>query len=132
MTKSKPKRVLIVDDNLEGAGVIKDFLEGEGHQVVTAAEPVAALHTVETFVPDVCILDIELPVMDGYELAARLRDTPAKNCVLVALTGYGLEHDSWRSREAGFKHRLVKPVDLDQLARIVGEESVEGAVVTSQ
>lgn len=123
MTNSKLKRVLIVDDNLEGAGVIKDFLESEGHQVVTAAEPVAALNSVETFVPDVCILDIELPIMNGYELAERLKETPAKDCVLIALTGYGLEHDSWRSREAGFKHRLVKPVDLDHLAQLVGEVS---------
>jgi CheY-like chemotaxis protein len=103
MTNPHSKRILIVDDNLEGAEILKDFLE-----------------RAETFLPQVCILDIELPVMNGYELAARLRDTRAKDSVLIALTGYGRDHDGRRSREAGFQHHLVKPVDLDRLARIVG------------
>lgn len=120
MTNPHSKRILIVDDNLEGAEILKDFLETEGHQVATAAEPIGALDRAETFLPQVCILDIELPVMNGYELAARLRDTRAKDSVLIALTGYGRDHDGRRSREAGFQHHLVKPVDLDRLARIVG------------
>lgn len=120
MTNPNSKRVLIVDDNVEGAEILKDFLEAEGHQVITVAEPIAALDRAETFVPEVCILDIELPVMNGYELAARLRDTPAKDSVLVALTGYSSDYDGRQSREAGFQHYLVKPVDLGQLAQIVG------------
>lgn len=123
MTNRHPKRVLIVDDNLEGAAILKDFLEGEGHQVVTAAEPIAALDRAEAFAPEVCILDIELPIMDGYELGARLRDTRAKDCLLIALTGYGRDHDGRQSREAGFEHHLVKPVDLAHLAQIVGGAS---------
>ena len=74
--------------------------------------------------PDVALLDIGLPVMDGYELAARLRELPDLNGMkLIALTGYGQESDRQKSREAGFDHHLVKPVDLLMLESVVAEST---------
>jgi CheY-like chemotaxis protein len=114
------KRILIVDDNPDLAQSLKDLLELEGYHVATATEPVAALDLARTMAPEVCILDIELPIMDGYELARRLRESPAtEHAMLIALTGYGRDHDQGRSREAGFDHHLVKPVDVALLSRIV-------------
>ncbi len=122
MGSVKVKRVLIVDDNVESAEVLKETLERAGHSVVTAHDPVAALRNAEDVAPDVCILDIELPVMNGYELGTRLHETEStKDCVLIAVTGYGQEHDRRRSRDAGFEHHLVKPVDVDRLLQIVEE-----------
>ena len=114
------RRILLVDDNLELAQTLKELLEGEGHQVAIAIDPLAALEMAGKVTPEVCILDIELPIMDGYELAKRLRELSAtSDTLLVALTGYGWEHDSRRSQEAGFAHHLVKPVDTARLIRIV-------------
>jgi CheY-like chemotaxis protein len=120
MTATNPKRVLVVDDNPEAASALGDVLELAGHKVVTADDPVAALDVAHQFAPDVCILDIELPIMDGYELGKRLREQEPR-CVLIALTGYSHEHNRSRSQDAGFEHYLVKPVDTDRLLRIVGE-----------
>jgi CheY-like chemotaxis protein len=120
MSSSRAKRVLVVDDNVDAAQALKSFLELAGHQVVAATDPVAAMEIAEKLEPDVCILDIELPIMDGYELGSRLRDLPGvKSSVLVALTGYSQEHDRHRSQNAGFDHYLVKPADFHLLARIV-------------
>ncbi len=127
MSAPRPKRVLVVDDNTESAEALKEIVELAGHIVVTAADPVEALRRVEQFTPDVCILDIELPIMDGYELGAHLREIPlTKACVLVALTGYGYAHDVRRSRDAGFAHHLVKPVDVERLTRILDEVEPSG------
>jgi CheY-like chemotaxis protein len=80
----------------------------------------AALALPDDFIPDLALLDIGLPVMDGYELARRLRERPAlKNLLLVAVTGYGQESDRKLSREAGFDAHLVKPVDPHRLEAIV-------------
>ena len=122
------KRVLIVDDNNDAADSLADLLRDVGHEVEVAYSPVAALKVVETFQPEVAVLDIGLPVMDGYELAARFRANPATaNCLLIALTGYGQSHDRIRSEEGGFQYHLVKPVDIVQLFRIVAGEAAAGA-----
>ena len=100
-----------------------------GHQVEVAYSPVAALKLLETFRPEVAVLDIGLPVMDGYELAARLRANPATaDCLLIALTGYGQSHDLTRSEEGGFRHHLVKPVDIGKLLELVAGERAGAAV----
>jgi signal transduction histidine kinase/ActR/RegA family two-component response regulator len=114
------KRILVVDDNSDAADSLADLLRDVGHEVAVAYSPVAALEVVKTFRPEVAVLDIGLPVMDGYELAARLRTNPATaGCLLIALTGYGQSHDRTRSEEGGFQHHLVKPVDIDHLMKIV-------------
>jgi signal transduction histidine kinase len=117
---ARPRRVLVVDDNSDAAELLKETLEAMGHEVAMATEPVAALDLAARFIPEVAVLDIGLPVIDGYELAARLRAAPAtRSCRLIALTGYGQEHDHLRSREAGFEQHLVKPVDVDRLLALV-------------
>ena len=114
------RRVLIVDDNIDAAEMLEELLEVMGHEVEMATDPIAALDVAARFVPDVAVLDIGLPVIDGYELAARLRALPGlSGSRLIALTGYGQEHDRQRSRAAGFHAHLVKPVDLERLERLV-------------
>jgi CheY-like chemotaxis protein len=94
-----------------------------GHQVLALADTAAALERGPSFNPDVALLDIGLPVMDGYELAAALRDRlhPARP-LFVAVTGYGQGHDVARSLSEGFAAHLVKPIDADQLERVLAGE----------
>lgn len=121
------RRILLVDDNPEIARPLRELLELEGHEVATETDPVAALDRAREMAPEVCILDIDMPVMDGYELARRLRELPGtKDATYIALTGYGWEHDSRRSHEAGFAHHMVKPVDTTRLTRLI-----QGATVGS-
>jgi CheY-like chemotaxis protein len=95
--------------------MIAELLRTRGHEVVTAFDAASAIHLAETVLPDVAILDIGLPVMDGYELAVEIRRGPAKDTRLIALTGYGQASDKARSQEAGFVAHLVKPVDFAKL-----------------
>jgi PAS domain S-box-containing protein len=103
-----PRRVLLVDDNVDAVEVLGELVRSAGHEVILVHDGPQALRVVESFRPDVAILDIGLPVMDGYELAARLRERlPLR---LAALTGYGQDHDRARSAAAGFQAHFVKPV----------------------
>jgi len=105
--------VLLVDDNVDALEMMELALRGAGYEVRAAADGAAALAALEDFAPDVAVLDIGLPVMDGYELARALRRRPGlERLPLVALTGYGLAADRARSAEAGFDEHLVKPVEL--------------------
>jgi PAS domain S-box-containing protein len=117
---ARGQRVLVVDDNRDGAEMVSDLLEDAGYDVRLASDPSQALSLVDAFRPQVAILDIGLPVMDGYTLARELRqrlsDEPP---LLIALTGYGQEQDRRRSAEAGFTLHLVKPVDPDKLTHVV-------------
>jgi PAS domain S-box-containing protein len=114
-------RVLIVDDNVDGAEMLAMALCGQGYDTRVAHDAPAALQIAAEFRPDIAFLDIGLPVMDGYELAVRLRELPGLDAVrLVALTGYGQESDRRRTREIGFHHHLVKPVDVNEVAAVVG------------
>ncbi|MEQ1726900.1 MAG: ATP-binding protein [Vicinamibacterales bacterium] len=115
-----PLDILLVDDNADAAEMLSMLLTAQGHRVMTASDGPQALDRLTHAWPDVAILDIGLPVMDGYELARRIRDTPGNNPPrLIALTGYGQEEDLERSRQAGFAHHLVKPVDADELLRLI-------------
>jgi CheY-like chemotaxis protein len=108
--------VLAVDDNADAVESLALLLAGQGHEVRTAHDGPDALELAEAFRPEVVILDVGLPCMDGYEVARRLRERrPKQNLFLVALTGYGREEDRRRSREAGFDLHLVKPVDPEEL-----------------
>jgi signal transduction histidine kinase len=110
------KRVLLVDDNQDAAELLCEVLRSVGHHVEVAHDGPAALGLVSRFHPEVAVLDIGLPVMDGYELARRLRGQLDRlRC--IAVTGYGQETDHARSRQAGFDLHLVKPVDLSVLLR---------------
>jgi CheY-like chemotaxis protein/two-component sensor histidine kinase len=116
----RPLRVLVVDDNADAASMLAMLLEALGHQVVVEHGSRRALERAKSDAPDVCLLDIGLPEMDGNELARSLRATPeTAGAVLVAVTGYGQEGDRTRTMEAGFDHHLVKPVDTQKLAAIL-------------
>src|SRR5262245_55232341 len=98
-----PRRVLVVDDNVDAAELLGDVLRSVGHEVTVVNDPLRALNVFERFHPDVALLDIGLPVMNGYELAEKIREKPgAAACRLIALTGYGQTQDRARSDEAGF------------------------------
>ena len=119
-----PMRVLVVDDNVDAAEMLAEWLGTIGHGVRVAGDGPTALEVAANFRPDVALLDIGLPVMDGYEVARRLRELPGcKRTRLIALTGYGQESDYDRSRRAGFEDHLVKPVDLDAIERAVSVAS---------
>jgi CheY-like chemotaxis protein len=107
---------MVVDDNVDAAATLAMLLEAAGHSVVIEHEPLRALERARTDALQVCLLDIGLPGMDGYELARRLRAQPATaHALLVAITGYGQDSDRQLASEAGFDRHLVKPIDLDTL-----------------
>lgn len=113
-------RVLVVDDNVDAAASLSELLELWGHEVRTAFDGPHALGTAREWRPEIVLLDIGLPGMDGYEVAQNLRREPAtaRTC-LVALTGYGAEEDRRRSQEAGFDDHLTKPVELERLQGVL-------------
>ncbi|MFO0608425.1 MAG: ATP-binding protein [Polyangiales bacterium] len=112
-------RVLVVDDNLDAADLFAEALRADGHDVRAAYDGPGGLQAADGFAPEVAFVDIGLPVMDGYELARRLREAPTgPRLFLVAITGYGQDSDRERSRAAGFDLHLVKPVDLDRVLAI--------------
>lgn len=111
-------RVLLVDDNPDLAELLGEALRTFDHDVRTALDGPSAIAAAEAFGPDVALLDLGLPVMDGYELAKQLRSRDQR-VRLIALTGYGQDKDRAKSREAGFDVHLVKPVDLDVLERTI-------------
>ncbi|MEZ4404895.1 MAG: ATP-binding protein [Polyangiales bacterium] len=113
-------RVLVVDDNADAAELLAEALQMLGHEVYTAPDPAEALAIAPVVRPQVALLDIGLPVMDGYELAGRLRALPElEGCRYVAVTGYGQPADKARARAAGFDEHLVKPVSIDDVQRVV-------------
>jgi len=117
---SGARRILVVDDNVDAAQTLQDLLELWGHEVRVAYEGEAALEIAAGYLPEVLLLDIGLPGLDGYEVARRLRGEPRfRNTLLIALTGYGQADDRRRSRAAGFDAHLVKPVNPDELRVIV-------------
>jgi len=120
--RPKGMRVLIVDDNEDAAGLLERALSIWGQVVRVAHDGPSALRIVETFMPDVALLDIGLPAMDGYELARRLRAMPAlAGLRLVAVTGYGQASDRQAAEAAGFHEHVVKPVSLAVLKRVMSD-----------
>jgi len=112
--KRKKRRVLVVDDNRDAADLLAEMLHAKGHTAEVAYDGPSALGLAATFHPDVALLDLGLPVMDGFELARRLREGHAE-LKLIALTGYGQRSDREKTRAAGFDAHLVKPVELELL-----------------
>jgi CheY-like chemotaxis protein len=115
-----PLKVLVVDDNVDTVLGFSMLLKASGHDVRTAHDGLSAVETAIAYRPDVVLLDIGLPGLNGYEVARRLRQHPnLKNTVLIALTGYGQDTDRQASKQAGFDHHLVKPARFDQLNKIL-------------
>jgi PAS domain S-box-containing protein len=114
------RRILVVDDYADAAESLTMLLQAEGHAVETADCGLKALERAQAFRPQVVLLDIGLPDLDGYEVARRLRALPeTHDAVLVALTGYGQTEDRERSRSAGFNHHLLKPVNFEKLSDLL-------------
>lgn len=111
-TMSKPRRVLLVDDNIDAAESLAQLLELSGHEVRTAGDGSNAMKLAQEFLPEVVFCDLGLPGMSGYDVARELRSLPAgRDIVLAALTGYGQPSDREKTARAGFDAHLVKPVD---------------------
>ncbi len=120
----KDRNVLIVDDNDDAAELLAESLQRLGYTTRTAHDGPAALAVLQTFRPDLALLDIGLPGMDGYELARQLRQIPAVAAMrLVAITGYGQESDRQRAHDAGFDAHLVKPVSLAKLRAVLDDST---------
>jgi len=126
-------RILVVDDNRDNADSMCALLQFLGNEVATFNEGARALESIARAPPDVALLDIGMPNMNGYDVAAEIRRQPfGKNMLLIAMTGWGQEVDRQRSQVSGFDHHLVKPVDIDQLQRLLGDCIERGAVDTSR
>jgi CheY-like chemotaxis protein len=121
---AKRRRILVVDDNKDAAVSLAMLLKVSGNETHTAHDGQEALDAVERLSPEVVLLDIGLPILNGYEVCRRLRMRPGANgLVLVALTGWGQEEDRRKSHEAGFNGHLVKPVDFAQLTKLLNSLS---------
>jgi len=113
-------RIMIVDDNVDAAATLAMLLEAYGYQASVEHDPLGALERARHERPEVCLLDIGLPGMDGIELARRLRAQPETSAaLLVAVTGYGQDSDRSRALAAGFDQYFVKPIDLQKLCGVL-------------
>jgi signal transduction histidine kinase len=133
-TTPTQRRILVADDNNDALESLATLLQLSGHEVYTAANGAVALESAEQHRPEVALLDIGMPKLDGYEVARRIRAQPwGARITLVALTGWGQDSDRRRSQEAGFDSHLVKPLDLDKLTDLLatlpsaGAAAVKGA-----
>ena len=121
------RRVLVADDNEDAVQSLSLMLRAMGHEVITAGNGEEAVRAAETGRPDLALLDIGMPVLNGYEAARRIREHPWGTALpLVALTGWGLEEDRRQARESGFDRHLVKPVDLATLRALISELPANG------
>jgi signal transduction histidine kinase len=128
-TTIPPLRIVLVEDNADAREALRELLSLDGHIVAVAADGVAGLRAIHEHQPQVAIVDIGLPLLDGYGLAERVRADPELRQVrLLALTGYGQPKDHERTRAAGFDGHVVKPVDVAALTRALAVVSVEGPV----
>jgi CheY-like chemotaxis protein len=113
-------RILVVDDNVDAAQMLALVLQASGHEVLVEHASLKALERARIELPDVCVLDIGMPEMNGNELARQLRSHPeTSNTLLIAVTGYGQEHDREIALAAGFNNHFVKPVDMEKLTAVL-------------
>jgi CheY-like chemotaxis protein len=120
-------RVLVVDDNADGREMVRTLLEVQGYEIHEAAEGHAAVTQALALQPDAAIIDIGLPGIDGYAVAAGIRaeEKGSRRMRLIALTGYGAEADRRRAAQAGFDAHLTKPCDPYRLVRLLAAESID-------
>ena len=119
-TFTNARRILVVEDNRDAADSQAELLELWGYQVAVAYDGLAGVGQAFTFRPAVVVMDIGLPLLDGYQAARLIRDQPALAGIrLIALTGYGREEDRQRAYDAGFDHHLTKPADLERLREMI-------------
>jgi CheY-like chemotaxis protein len=113
------RRILIIEDNDDAREMLREWLAMNGHDVQEARDGVSGLALAERLSPEVALIDIGLPDMDGYEVARRLRSARDGSISLIALTGYGQPDDRRRALEAGFDVHLTKPVETERLEEII-------------
>jgi len=119
----KSQKILVVDDNVDAANTLGGLLGMDGFTVTTAYNGIAAVAAAEAHSPDIVVMDIGMPGMDGYDAARLIRQQPGnENIVLIALTGWGQSTDKTRASLAGFNHHLVKPVDYDSLMACLADQ----------
>ncbi len=123
---SSGRSILIVEDNADARDALRVLLELEGHAVEAVEEGQQALEIARAKDPDIALVDIGLPGIDGYEVARRVRARDGRRPVLIALTGYGQPEDRRRASEAGFDEVLVKPVDPTVLAALLATLEIPG------
>jgi CheY-like chemotaxis protein len=123
---SSGRSILIVEDNADARDALRVLLELEGHAVEAVEEGQQALEIARAKDPDIALVDIGLPGIDGYEVARRVRARDGRRPVLIALTGYGQPEDRRRASEAGFDDLLVKPVDPTALAALLATLEIPG------
>src|SRR5262249_51136806 len=124
------RRLLLVEDSADVRLALRAWLELDGHEVHETADGITGLAEARSLQPDVAIIDIGLPGLDGWTLARRLRATDeGRRMILVAISGYGQQADQQRSRQAGFDVHLVKPVDLDALAEAIHRDALRTRLV---
>jgi two-component system CheB/CheR fusion protein len=128
ITHTFSRRILIADDNHDAMETLKLLLEMEGHEIQTALDGAAALALADQMVPEVMLLDLGMPGLNGFELAARVRERPwGNNVTLIAITGWGQAEDRRRSLEAGFNHHLTKPIEFEALREFLSRNPLSGA-----
>jgi CheY-like chemotaxis protein len=116
------RRVLVVDDKRDTARLMAMLFDTSGNETLTAYDGAEAVEAAETFRPDVILLDIGLPKMNGYEACRKIRQQPwGKDIIVIALTGWGQERDRQKSKDAGFNGHLVKPVKQDDIMKLLAE-----------
>lgn len=134
--RARALRVLVAEDNEDGRDMMQLLLESEGHTVVTAPDGPGAVAAAEAFRPEVAILDIGLPGLNGYKVAMAIRQSPAgAEMVLIAVSGLGQDEDKRRAFESGFDLHFTKPVDITRLSELlvaVGAGRVRPGGLTSQ
>lgn len=119
---TRPVRILVADDNRDAAASLATLLSLDGHEVSVAYDGRDALASAETFRPDVALLDIGMPNLNGYEVAQSIRSAGwGRSMMLVAVTGWGQSEDKRRAREAGFDHHFTKPLDLDAFGTFLND-----------
>ncbi len=114
------RRVLVVDDSADAAESTAMLLRLDGHEIRTVMDGHSAIDAIRSFKPEIVLLDIGLPGLNGYDVTRRLRELPeCQNTLVVALSGYGRPEDLRRSHDAGFDQHLIKPVDHDRLTALI-------------
>ena len=124
LAAADPRRILVVDDNVDAAQSLGELLRMRGHRVSVLHDGAAALLEAAQLRPEIVILDLAMPGLDGYELAQRLRaDAATRRALLVAVTGHAQQADGQRARDAGFDRYYAKPLDLGELEALLQRQS---------